>query len=50
MLRFLKPPRKMPKDVRDELHSLCHEAQIRHLPAGVRRDIGLDCGDVAGWR
>ena len=38
------PP--MPRDVEDELMSLCRSAQIelRHMSPYMRRDIGLDCG------
>ena len=46
MMRFLKPPRRMPQDVQEELQSLCSDAQFRQLPCGVRQDIGLDCGEV----
>ena len=39
-------PKKVPRDVETELLSLCRQASIRHLPCGVRQDIGLDCGKV----
>lgn len=44
--RFFSAPTRMPRDVEDEILSMCREAAIeahgfsRHM----RRDVGLDCG------
>ncbi len=40
----LQIPRRRPKDVEEEIQSLCRDRQMRHLPHSVRKDIGLDCG------
>lgn len=39
-------PRRLPKDVADELASLCHTDQIERLaaPKALHKDIGVDCG------
>ena len=43
---FFALPRRTPKDIEGELHSLCHADQIERLamPAALRKDVGLDCG------
>jgi len=44
--RFFAPPRRMPRSVEEELHSLCHATQIEvlsRLPR-LRRDPCADCG------
>jgi len=43
---LFKTPPHTPKDIADELVSLCHASQIERLaaPKGLHKDIGLDCG------
>jgi hypothetical protein len=44
--RFLSPPTRMPREVQDEILSLCRSTQIEDLALSphLRRDVGLDCG------
>lgn len=41
-----KTPSLTPKDIADEIASLCHADQIDRLtaPKSLLKDIGLDCG------
>lgn len=46
LTKLFAPPRRLPRDIRDEIHALCHSEQIRRLalPDEIRRDLGMDCG------
>ncbi len=45
MFRTLfRPSARLPRTIEEELHSLCHAAQVEALSPHLRRDIGVDCG------
>ena len=50
--RLFKSPKAMPRDLQEELASMCHSIQIDHLALSKREraDIGLDCGCVPDRR
>lgn len=51
--RLFATPRRHPRDVAEEIASICRAAQLDRLalPSGLRRDVGLDCGcDSPGTR
>jgi hypothetical protein len=44
--RLFTAPKRLPRDMADEIASLCHADQIDRLvaPRGLLKDVGLDCG------
>lgn len=44
--RLFTARRSLPRDIAEEIASLCHADQVDRLvaPRGLLKDLGLDCG------